>query len=217
MNKLKEINGKFYQECEVVMLATDKTSNLILEEQRLVYCKESRLAIINGAYNQHLYFLNNEEIKEGDWCINNNHDTIYQPNCKGDLSGWKKIVATTDTSLKISRENSHPNSIWKLDGALLPQPSKEFIKAFIEAYNSGNPITKVLVEYEAIGNWRHAEFVHTNNILKVNSFNEITIKKVKDSWAREEVRQLINSFGDYHKINWLNPMTKEWIKHNDLD
>ena len=30
MNKLKEINGKYYQECEVLMLATDKAENALL-------------------------------------------------------------------------------------------------------------------------------------------------------------------------------------------
>jgi hypothetical protein len=39
---------------------------------------------------QHLYIISSEEIKVGDWCINANEDTIYQPNCLGDFSGGEK-------------------------------------------------------------------------------------------------------------------------------
>lgn len=82
-------------------------------------------------YGNHLYILSDEAIKEGDWCINNNNnDTLYQPNCLGDNSNWKKVIATTDTSLNLP---------------LIPQ---NFIKLYIEQYNLGSIITEVKVEYE---------------------------------------------------------------------
>ena len=50
--------------------------------------------------------------------------------------------------------------------------------------------------------------------LTLASQNEIIIHSTKDSWGREEVQSLINSFADYHNINWLDSRTKEWIKEN---
>ena len=75
---------------------------------------------------QHLYFTTDEEIKEGDWMMNLNGDTIYQHfGNGGDFEQWNKIIATTDPELE------------------LPQPSQAFIKAYC---NQGG-IDEVDVEY----------------------------------------------------------------------
>ena len=95
----------------------------------------------------------------------------------------KRIIATTDTSLKIK-------TFYEIEGdqeVSLPQPSKEFIQAFIKTYNEDKPIIKVLVEMEGVGRMKSGgEFTPITYQLKVNSSNEITIKKVKDNWTREE-------------------------------
>lgn len=176
MNKLKETNGKYYQKCEVVMLDTnDKTAPILsyLNDKSLQYFPNTYWS--NGDLSKrHLYFLSNEEIKEGDWCINSydNRTWKYEPSpCPlpywGNKDTLTKIIATTNTSLR------------------LPQPSKEFIQAFITAYNEYEPITKVLVEMEGIESSR--EFTPITYQLKLNSSNEITIKKIKDSWTRKEM------------------------------
>jgi hypothetical protein len=82
---------------------------------------------------QHLYFLSNDEIKEGDWCFDILNNITYQYKGgnnikwnKGLLEQLKKIIATTDESLG------------------LPRPSNEFLKKFCEL----GGVDKVLVEYE---------------------------------------------------------------------
>ena len=110
----------------------------------------------------------------------------------------KKIIATTDTSLEIfDKELSDMHSV-KVN-ILLPQPSQQFIQKYIEEYNRGNIITDVLVEYNCgdshcslFGCQKHLgcknESIQT---VKINpKDNTITIKKVKDSYSREEVRKL---------------------------
>ena len=113
--------------------------------------------------NQHLYIISDDEIKEGDWHLNADKNvvtnTIRYTLCKatkikldfikklqekGSDCKFYKIIATTDTSLKINSELSNSNSI-KFQ---LPQPSQQFITKYIEEYNKGNVITDVLVEYE---------------------------------------------------------------------
>lgn len=234
MNKLKEINGKYYQEVEVVMLATDKATwpNCIWlgKESKILrldtsYKSKSIPPVDNSMLPQHLYFLSNEEIKEGDWFMNRQYmieegKEEYAIWRCGDItpnSNPKKIIATTDTSLI-------ENVGWKIIDKdkkdiyqSLPQPSSKFIQAFIKAYNEGKPITKVLVEMEELDSQDyHVEIdyfgrtdIELEYELKVNSSNEITIKKIKDSYTREEVEELFEKFVDAGY-----PVLYPWLEQN---
>lgn len=110
----------------------------------------------------HLYIISDDEIKEGDWILRKNYDERYKGDIFHDLpfnqivqSGHnslqtplaKKIIATTDTSLKlcINPKNSK-FGISQINS--LPQPSQQFIEEYIEEYNKGCPIIDILVEYE---------------------------------------------------------------------
>ena len=143
-----------------------------------------------------LYIISDDEIKEGDWVVYKNK-MIYQ-NSYGEIGSvigdedfirkyCKKIIATTDESLN------------------LPQPSDSFIKKYVEGYNKGNVITDVLVEYNiyddqcdglscGICNCNHTTEKLISE-LKINpKDNTITIKKVKDSYTREEHISNIKKF-----------------------
>lgn len=161
-NKLTEINSKFYQKCEVIMLPTEKANKI----GSLVKCPNTgALAILNvltyestqPSENQHLYILSSEEIKEGDLCLIDNNvgqSKGYQVlQCKKiDIdNGWyyfkdfktgrcKKIIATTDKYLSIKKPSEQSPNREKF----LPRPSDDFIKAFVEKQGK---IDKVLVEY----------------------------------------------------------------------
>ena len=150
---------------------------------------------------QHLYITSDDEIKEGDWCYDKVHQYIVR--ISKELLGnylYKKIIATTDSSLEVIVAEGPFATISKT----LPQPSQSFIEVFVRKYNKGNIITDVLVEYEEIKTWcndgkvcvcNNPKFCNENrnrlkHILKVNpKDNTITIKKVKDSWSREEVEE----------------------------
>ena len=60
-------------------------------------------------------------------------------------TGYREVLATTDTSLKIDNPNY---DIGRLAYITLPQPSQQFIEKYIESYNKGREIKEVLVEYE---------------------------------------------------------------------
>lgn len=194
MTTLKE-NGKYYQECEVIMLPTDKTENTILKTfnglDTLSYFRNQYFSkdYLNstGREGNHLYIVSNEIIKEDE--INNNYCifkvviTCLAGNTIGKvktIGNYYKIIATTDTSLN------------------LPQPSQNFINAFIKSYNNGNPITKILVEYEISMRtdvvWnrdynKYKNIPNTIKTIKVNSSNEISIKKV---YVNERIDKLEN-------------------------
>lgn len=210
MNNIKEINGRYYQECEIIMLVTDKKATGIIKfGNQLRTTSEGLSSMVY--YSQHLYFLSNEEIKKGDWYLNivSNEIVNVDFNIDYEQNHCKKIIATTDISLQ------------------LPQPSKEFIQAYIQAYNKGKPITKVLVEMEEIDSQDyHAEIdyfgktdIELEYELKINSSNEITIKKIKDNYTREEVIELLSKHfvkaGSKIGLGQnVTEFTKIWIEEN---
>jgi len=55
---------------KVVMLATEKASNLCLADTKLVLIKEAKYNLSNIKV-QHLYIISDDEIKEGDWWYKN--------------------------------------------------------------------------------------------------------------------------------------------------
>jgi len=165
---------------QVVMLPTYKKA----KEGELYFL--DKLIISDGKYtgeiSQHLYFLSDEEIKKGDFYIC--MSSMYPKECVKRDSGngcvWvedylgnqdqlkfcKKITATSDESLS------------------LPKPSLDFLKVFTEEYNKGNTIELVNIEYEEINtviNYSFPISAKQNYKPKINSKNEITIRKIKDS------------------------------------
>ena len=190
---------------KVVMLpANEKApSNILLWEIRnkLTYLEtETTTRECKSGFPQHLYTTSDDEIKEGDWYIDDT-STVRQ-SFTSDKDYWsvrtdyKKIITTTDSSLKIEIFGLGETAMCSL-----PEPSQSFIQKYVEEYNKGNIITDVLVECEeyAVGSYGMSDGEPTMDIrLKVNpKDNTITIKKVKDSWNREEVISLIRKFSDY--------------------
>ena len=129
-------------------------------------------------------------------------------------TGYREVLATTDESLEP--RNLYGNS--GLFKTKLPQPSQQFIEKYIEEYNKGQQITECLVEYEDIYP-EHFTYNPSENIitrLKVDKNNTITIKKLKDSWNKEEVIEFGNKVKEYCKDGWkpdsLHRVFFEWDK-----
>lgn len=173
---------------------------------------------------QHLYILSDDKIKEntntfkeglnGDWFYNTKYKTIAN---NGDITPFDfKIIATTDSSLKITPYEWRAEDKDKIR-TRLPEPSQSFIQKYVEEYNRGNVINDVLVEYEEVvvpdmiveG---AEKFIDT---LKVNpKDNTITITKLKDSWSREEICQIIGNFSWECTQGVTQEQVKKWIEEN---
>ena len=216
MSQLIEIEGRYYQEAEIVMLVT-KYGKITLHDydnlKTLSLAQGNHKGTENTIIPQHLYILSNEEIKEGDWYIDD-INTIRQ-SITSDKDYWavrqdyKKIIATTNTSLYVPITQDKPFDE-------LPQPSDSFIKKYIEEYNKGNVITKVLVEYEIGKSYSGNSGLEVKQWLKVDSNNTITIKKVEpELYTREQVEQyIINVYRDiYPDRHWENKAW-DWINKN---
>lgn len=209
------------------------------KKRQLAFLEDSNGIVKTKDKTGNLYVVSDDEIKEGDWYCHYNSrtkeysifkadDKFYDGNNPNiiDKRGFvyeywnKKIIATTDSSLSV--ESKLPLSEGKT-WVKLPQPSQSFIKEFVREYNKGNIITDVLVEYEEKSkfsdfpiNSKHQELVYK---LKVNSKdNTIIIKKVKDSFTRDEVVDLLKKYRNYFH-EYPSAMTSivrmdKWIEKN---
>ena len=222
------------KQCKVVMLPTNQKA-----KEGMIYLKP-KIGIFNeiasenhnnGVYDckpQHLYIISDDEIKEGDWCINtggNIKDSFPFRVTKEVMNNKfiKKIIATTDSSLEINSNFDYNHLLPNKNDFrfYLPQPSEQFIQKYIEEYNRGNIITDVLVEYGK--EYVDEKDAYGYNKLKINPKNNtITIKKAKDSWTREEVIELCRQafidgtyaggFGPNEKT--IDSETEKWIEEN---
>jgi len=185
--KTLQINNKNYQECDVVMLHTTTKSRIkryegFLKDRHLVLDRTPHKGRGNGVFrSQHLYILTNDEIKEGDWYKYPNQNGVWCNN-EGTVPNRdaRKIIATTDSSLKTKVEQSGENAWYNL----IPQIPQQFIEYFISEYNKGKIIDKVLVETEEKNEYISplkvippaTPGVYTTGYkLKLNQNNEISI------------------------------------------
>lgn len=212
-----------FKRAQVIMLPTKHQSCIIKGNtvNKLLFTNVTKNR--NYVNNQHLYIISDDEIKKGDWFIDDDCSLPIRAGYNKGLSKTcKKIIATTDTSLRKATGEMYPE--WEY----LPQPSQQFIEKYIESYNKGKVITDVLVEYEGktiqtyprsgrdCGGNEIYEYIET---LKINpKDNTITIKKLKDSYSKTEIIELFKKHNidickKYH-ISYIQEFTDKWLDKN---
>lgn len=211
-----------FKKIPVVMLPTEKASKIVkgdITGRLLLHNKEGFSTDLNTT--QHFHFLSDEEPKEGEWCyvenkllIKNDYEILkvksikyvqgvvgykevsfYKSTLKIAIRYCKKIIATTDEYLLITKSDEIPFNETKYTDSL-PQPPQSFKERFIEKYNAGTPITHVMVEYEPceyVGDiFKGEEPYPTNWKLRINpKDNTIIIKPIKNSLNRKEIISFI--------------------------
>lgn len=166
MKEIIQKNGKYWKECDIVMLSTSRENNPIIaapDNKTFMSLYQESDKKYEGMKPQHLYILSNEQINEGDWIgYPNLKNWVPVQYLKGDLTGLeKKIIASTDSSLTVemigsqvlNRNKSCEDYGFKSGVGLLshvrveslPKLPEDFIKKYVESNGS---IKQVLVEYE---------------------------------------------------------------------
>ena len=160
------------------------------KRKQLIFLEDNKGIVKTKNKNGHLYVLSDDEIKEGDWFLYYNkynqiegvanfikeegeNNTLVEKYSKTTgfskfyigILGCKKhkIIATTDSSLRTIKCECLATTFEGCSQCIeiLPQPSQQFIKKFVEEYNKSNVITDVLVEYELVSNEEY--FLNTIN------------------------------------------------------
>jgi len=202
------------QLCNVVMLPTEKASNIIINtafndgsnKDKLFYSNESKVQCAN-IRPQHLYITSDEEIKEGDWYYNpagNNFapdmrlvkcESLHEAIACRNEPVCSKVIATTDKSLTIETTKADVANVQFSKHSLLPQIPESFIKVFVE---SNDTIKEVLVDYEErwkdLGDRGDGKHIYETNhlVLKTRPDNTIIISQAR-TYTKDEVEQLCNS------------------------
>lgn len=187
---------------KVVMLTTEKAGRISLSNDGEYLYPDDR-----AKNNQHLYIISDDEIKEGDWYIDDTN--LVRQSITSDKDYWnrrkdyKKIVATTD---KLIFNNQGLQQY-------LPQLPESFIQAYIKAYNEDKPITEVDLLCEEVGNKEY------DGIPQTRPDNTVIVHQSK-MYSRDEVEKLIHL---YHKA-WKErpiyefdedpPIPNKWIQDN---
>lgn len=213
MKNLIEKEGRYFEECGLVMLPTEEKALIYLHKRLKTYYLYNEFYHKDYNYQgYHLHITSDDKIKKGDNILNISTKKIEKAFGSDNGKNWKKIITTTDKSLEIYTT--------KGKGVLvdnLPQPSQSFIKAFVKA----GGIDKVLVEY--VKELDSILLNRTNSYKpKTDSHNTITIKEVKEKmYSRKEVEIIAkNAFmaggtSGYNSVKGLDFQTSSnWIKEN---
>ena len=128
------------RKCKVFMFPTKSKSDIQLQMNGKLHLENGSSICLNSY--QHLYITSDEKIKEGDWIQRGSEiPVLYTKDFWFDFGvSYNKVIATTDTSLKIHHFNK---GVFKNLKYSLPQPSQEFIEAYVKAYNEGSLELKV--------------------------------------------------------------------------
>lgn len=184
-----------FKRCKVVMLPV-KRGNIIKKWDKLYYAGNDTEPVTAGsAVNQALYILSDDIIESGDWvCAFDEFIGKFGSFKYSYTNKCKKIIATTDRSLKIEvdRPQIHQGVEWgseKIEESL-PSPSQ----GFVQKYTDKGGIDNILVEYESILSYPFEQ-------VKVSSDDTITIKPVKTKWNKEEVlEEMSRALSNYKSL-----------------
>jgi len=202
--KTLQINNKHYQECDVVMLKSGKNNSKIGLNLNAVTGKHLYFFEQGARFDetQHLYILSNDEIKEGvDYYYDSHNNLILKSSSNSDhkVYKYKKVCATTDSSLKLNSVKIPVSSDFTLEQIsenmpCLPQIPKSFIEYFISEFNKGNLISKVLVEVEKKFDYSISYTVPFKHEIKLNQNNEISILTNKQETLEEAAERYVESY-----------------------
>lgn len=254
------MEGKPHIKCSVVILSSDKKSDLRIvrgyDGNPLCYDLVMDSVQLHNNRNStisyhHIYFTSDEKIKEGDHFLTNRNGHWELQKCQkvcedGMIMSFeeeiamfqedtyfvfrpencKKIIATNDENLVVNNKTAFAK--------LLPQPSQQFIEKYIEEYNKGNIINEILVEveedkgyctkskndkckYGLLVDCGCCEFGRYK--LKLDSQNQITIRKQKNSWNKSDISRLVRKLKSLPKERQLEITDSvesfdEWIEEN---
>ena len=181
---------------KVVMLPTQKSKNV---GDIVMRPSDRRLATINvltvddpqEAINQHIYAISDDKIKKGDWAIHPSKGVYQAIRDLDELSGSKKIVASTDANLFMYLE--------KFPGRYpLPLIHESFVKVFINAHNNGKPITEVDLEMEELPSFGN---IPTSYIIKTRPDNTVIIRESK-TYSIDDMEKAFLAGKDLEGYDW---------------
>lgn len=167
---------------------------------------------------QHLYIISpDDKISKGDWYLMWMFDGWEVMQCQDEKEAdrcnehqsikhsCKKIIASTDTSLKIPRTQDSGNTWWES----VPILSDEFIDTFMERFNAKSQMDYVLIEYINVApqkNGLRADGKIADEIYLDDEHNTLSVPRIskgcihihnlKQIFTRDELIEKLRLFND---------------------
>lgn len=179
--------------CKVVMIATEKTGNILKSNSDGEIMWSSIPTLPDVALTpQHLYFVSEQEIKEVEWVFNKNTQSIYRIVKRPIIEGEVKIIATTDPSLGLP---------------LIGQP---FVEAYVKAQGKIKEVNLELIK-------REDDSDMPNHGLRIISYpatrpDGTVIVHQSKTYTREEVERIVGLAFDAAKHEAIT--TTQFIEEN---
>jgi hypothetical protein len=224
---MKSINNKQYKEAKILALTTNEklTDSALFIRTHDVFGRYINSANLEYSLNQtyinniqlindrkaatncldkyifyNLYIVSNDKVNDFDWVYDKGNNRVIQLQISKDtnISNYVKVIASNDPQLKN-----------------LPIINNDFINEYVNEYNQNNKLETVLVKYEKglNGERCNMEFFERPTINKKD--NSITIKRIKENYSKEEVKDLILKFATKvfsEKFEILD--INNWIEEN---
>lgn len=137
---------------------------------------------------------------------------------------YKKIIATTSPELwnlcRMTSEEfkagNHTNCTCDGSGNLIPKISLDFVEVYIKAYNKGEQIKEVMVEYHSAYEYMNGKSTYIGDTSpKISSNGTISITPVEErKYTREEVINILYDFTTYQGNMLPKSRITDWFnKH----
>jgi len=206
---------------KVVMLSTeDLTPALFLKDDDFLINNNLNMKKWWDVTSQHLYLISNENIKKGDWCINEKYPDKPFKNINLEKGqGAIKIVATTDTKLKVKCKKST-----KIIGQKIIVSLPQIPQSFLEEYCKQGGIDEVELEYEYVDGLYSKHKTTRPLLIKLTTNNEVIVHLIEEKMYTKEEMQKCWSEGRNSGITSINNdrydedykiiQFKDWIKEN---
>ena len=227
---------------QLVLLSTDKATNLILDKGKLEFISNKQVAnTINSACKGfNLHAISDENLDIGDYYIvelfnaDKNYlmleqvktiDDVWVNNLDAEttrhINNCRKVIITTDRSLTYI-EHDYTVPYPKGKQITVPTFTNDFLDTYIKKYNDGEVLEFVEVEYDC----DHFQMPNkVIDVLKVNSDNTVDVSLIEDKLYTK--KELVNKLLIYKADLLVELMrcresnrtlqtefTNNWIKQN---
>ena len=198
--------------CRVIMLLTENESNLFIKTNSVLPLEFNiHLPLTGIKYKgwkyQHLYFISDREIKEGDWFIFQNLEIRKCIDVDGKFINCRSNSSTKDFT------SVHSDFCSKIEASTDPSLNLPLIpQSFIEEYVAKQgKIDEAMIEMTGRDHPDYPFF----KVPKTCKDNTVIISPVKDSFTRGEVLDLLIRCDDNAKDDSIQHISfEQFIKEN---
>jgi hypothetical protein len=183
----------------IFVLPTDKPSRLYKTGNFLLLDSKSMPNNTLETINQHIYITSEKEIKEGDWVLNTNTNSIAKYTGHGSMDWWVKIILTTDVDLI-------KDGVQAIDDEFLEWFIKNPSCVFVE-------INNVIDATEGLYKLKYKIIIPKEESKKPSNFYE----KLKEYFKTTPREKVLEDWNKSAHLDNVGPTVDEFIENSERE